>query len=178
MLREGCGTGYFRPAAEVAPPSCPLWVDVRRRLASPTGSAMRAPRPTTGTALAFAEVGAAPIDALAPGLRLLCGLDPADPFVAGERRYILPRRERVRIALQRVFEITGEFMDDPAGDLSPVSHRQPRRAHARPKSLPDRARGVECLQRVESCSAATQALTSTRSVAIRRRSASRRGRVS
>lgn len=48
--------------------------------------AVGTPRPTAGSAFSLGQVFAPPVDALAPGPSFLRGFDPADPFVAGERR--------------------------------------------------------------------------------------------
>ena len=83
---------------------------------------MRTSWPTARTALPVPQVCASPIDALAPGLQLLGGLDPADPFVAGQRGDILPGRQGFEINFQRFFQIFGKIVDDAAGYVFLVSH--------------------------------------------------------
>ena len=86
-------------------------------------SAMLASRPATRTALSVPQARATPIDALAPRLRLPGGFDPADPFVTGQRRDIVPGRQGFRIMVQRVSQISGKIVDAAAGNVSLASHR-------------------------------------------------------
>ena len=79
-------------------------------------SAMRAPWPTTGTALSIPQTFATPIDALAPGFHFLGGLDPTDPLVASQWRNVLPGRQRVPIEVQGVFQILRKDVDNAFGD--------------------------------------------------------------
>lgn len=106
--------------------------DVLRMFCRNLVSAMRASWPATGTTLAHLQVFATPGDALAPGLRLLGGFDPADPFVAGKRGDIAPGRQCLRIAFQCIFEIFGKIVDDASGNALLVRHahciREPRAA--------------------------------------------------
>ena len=74
----------------------------------PPVSAVRAAGPATRTALAVSQVRASPVDALAPGLQLLGGVDPADPFVARQRRDRLPGGERCRVGFERASHIVGK----------------------------------------------------------------------
>ena len=46
---------------------------------------------------------------------MLCILDPADELVAGEGRDVVPRSERRRIGEQRLAQICGKLVYDPAG---------------------------------------------------------------
>jgi hypothetical protein len=59
----------------------------------------------------------APIDPLEPGLVLLGGLNPAYPFIPRERGDVVPRRQCLGIAAQRVPQIRRQIMHDTAGDL-------------------------------------------------------------
>lgn len=85
-------------------------------------SAMRATRPAAGAALSVAQVRAAPIDPLAPRLRLLRGLNPANPLVAGQRCDVLPSREGFRIVPQCLSKVLRESVDNPAGYVFLVDH--------------------------------------------------------
>ena len=87
-------------------------------------SAMFASGPATGPALAVAQAFATPEDALLPGLALLGRFDPANPFVAGQRRNVFPGLQRFRISLQRAFQILGKIMDDAAGSVLLVRPHQ------------------------------------------------------
>ena len=49
-------------------------------------------------------------------------MDPADPFVAGERGDVLPGRQSRRVAVQCVSKVLGKFMDDPARDVFVIDH--------------------------------------------------------
>jgi len=112
--------------------------------------AVRAARPATRTPFPFAEVLAAPGDPLAPGFRLLCGFDPADPFVAGERRDIRPGGKGRWMKLQRLGEVRRKVMDDPARDacfVSQASHFSLRRGISSTK-LHGRLRLSSCSARI------------------------------
>jgi len=80
-------------------------------------SAVRTARPTTWPPLLLVKARSAPVDALAPGLILLRGLDPADPFVPCERGDVEPRRQGSRVISQRLFQIRGKLVHDAAGDF-------------------------------------------------------------
>ena len=77
---------------------------------------MRTSRPAARTTLPVPQIRTTPIEALAPGLELLCGFDPADPFITRQRRNIVPGRQRLRINPEERFQIRGEVMNDPASD--------------------------------------------------------------
>jgi len=85
-------------------------------------SAVRAARPTTGPALPVPQILATPVDALAPGLRFLGGLDPADPLVAGERRDVVPSRQRLWVSQERIPEVVRKAMDNAAGNFPLIGH--------------------------------------------------------
>jgi hypothetical protein len=89
-----------------------------------------ASRPAAGTPLSVTQVQATPINALLPGLELFGGLDPADPFVAGKRRYVLPRRQRLRVGNEGVPKIVGKVVHDPSRDVCRLDH--PEHLNARP----------------------------------------------
>src|ERR1700730_3510218 len=82
----------------------------------PAGAvAVLAPRPAAGPALAFLQLLLGPPNA-APSGRLLLGiLDPADELVAGQGRNVLPGIECRGVGDQRLEQVRGEFMHDPAG---------------------------------------------------------------
>ncbi len=75
---------------------------------------MWAARPTARPAFAVLEVLAAPDDALRSRLGLFGGVDPADPFIAGERRNIPPGRQRLRIGAERRFQVQRQSVHDAA----------------------------------------------------------------
>ena len=77
---------------------------------------MLATRPAAGPALAGFQAFTSPSDAFLPGLILFRGIDPADPFIAGERGDVFPSCQGGRIRLQRFLEVVGEFMDDASGE--------------------------------------------------------------
>src|SRR5690349_10155956 len=81
----------------------------------PRLSAMLAPWPAAGTALACTQVFATPPDALLARLGLFRVLDPANPFVAGEGGDVVPGRKRRLIRFQRGLEIRREIVDNAAG---------------------------------------------------------------
>lgn len=86
---------------------------------------MGAARPAAGPTLSVTQIGAAPIDALAPGVLLLGGLNPTDPFVARERGNVTPSRQGFGIGEQRISQIPREVMNDAAWNLlrfSPADH--------------------------------------------------------
>jgi hypothetical protein len=87
---------------------------------------MRASQPTARAALSIPQARTTPLDPLAPRLRLLCGLDSADPFVSGQRRDIVPSRSRSWIELQCVFQVAWKCMDETASDVCLVSHQKHR----------------------------------------------------
>jgi hypothetical protein len=91
---------------------------------------MRAAWPAAGPALARRQILATPVDALAAGLRLLRGFDPADPLVARERRDIEPGRHRFGLRFQCRSQIGGEIVDDTARNALLVSHGAVDKANA------------------------------------------------
>ena len=80
-------------------------------------STMRTARPTTGSPLSVFEVGTAPFDPASSCFRPFCRLDPADPFIARERRNVLPRLQRFCVGGQCPFQVRGQVMDHTARDL-------------------------------------------------------------
>src|SRR5678815_1995111 len=83
---------------------------------------MRAARPAAWPALALSQALASPGNTLAPCLGFFRGFDPANPFVAGERRNILPRRKRCLIMPEQFAQVCWEIVNDPAGNGLFVRH--------------------------------------------------------
>jgi hypothetical protein len=79
-------------------------------------STMRTARPTTGSPLSVLEVGTAPLDPVSPCFCFFGRRDPADPFIPRERRNVLPRRQRLGVGDQCLFQVRGEIVDHPARD--------------------------------------------------------------
>src|SRR6478735_5034455 len=104
---------------------------------------MGAAWPATRPALALRQVFAAPADALAARLRLLRGFDPADPLVAGQRRNVVPGRQRFGLKLQRLLQVIGKRMDDATSDLPFVSHPRSARSGFQSRCLYTPKRGTE-----------------------------------
>src|SRR5687768_8461477 len=86
-------------------------------------SALRASRSASRPPLPLAQALAPPAEPLRPRLSLLRGLHPADPFVARQRGDVLPRRQRLPIARQRVPQLVRKVMHDPARDALVFGHR-------------------------------------------------------
>lgn len=63
-------------------------------------------RPTAGSTLAFFQLRADSLDMLRPRLRPLDRRRPADPFVASQRRQVVPPFENVRVGTQRSSQIS------------------------------------------------------------------------
>ena len=61
---------------------------------NPLISTMRATRPAAGSMRSFLELRPRSLDVPLSGFRFLAGKRPADPFVARERRNVLPNRVR------------------------------------------------------------------------------------
>ena len=61
---------------------------------NPLISSMRATRPAARSTHSFLKLRARSLDVLLSGFRFLAGKRPADPFVARERRNVLPNRVR------------------------------------------------------------------------------------
>ncbi len=85
---------------------------------------MRASRPATRPAFSGLKIFAAPADPLASRRRRLGGLDPAYPFIAGERRNVSPSRQRYRVGYQRRFKVHGQIMDHTARDVIHLGHER------------------------------------------------------
>src|SRR3954469_8084577 len=83
---------------------------------------MLAAGPATGPALAVAQAFAAPGDPLAPRFGLFRGLDPADPFVASQRRNVAPGRQCAGVPRQRGPEVVRQLVNDAAGNVCAVRH--------------------------------------------------------
>jgi len=81
----------------------PLPKDKFLRTAQCLVLSMRAANPATGTAHAFLEFRAHPIDMFLTLLRTLHRDGPADPLIAGKRRDVLPFYEGFGIGSERSF---------------------------------------------------------------------------
>ena len=80
-------------------------------------STMRTARPTTGSPLSIFEAGTAPFDPASSCFCFFSRLDPADPFIARERRNIFPCLQRFCVGGQCLFQIRGQVMDHTAWEL-------------------------------------------------------------
>ena len=70
--------------------------------------------PTTRSALTLFEFFLRPANTSLASDILLCIVNPADEFVASERRDVLPRIERGSVNQQRTSQIGRKFVDDSA----------------------------------------------------------------
>ena len=77
-------------------------------------STMRTARPTTRSSLSVSEAGTAPFDPMSPCYSLLGRLDPANPFIAGQRRDVLPRLQRFCVGGKCLFQVRGQVVDHAA----------------------------------------------------------------
>jgi hypothetical protein len=77
-------------------------------------STMRTAGPTTGSALSVFEAGTAPFDSASSRFCFFGRLDPADPFIARERRNVLPRLQCFCVGGQCLFQVCGQVMDHTA----------------------------------------------------------------
>ena len=66
-------------------------------------STMRTARPTTWSPLSLFEAGTAPFDPASSCFCFFCRLDPANPFIARQRRNVLPRLQRFCVGGQCLF---------------------------------------------------------------------------
>ena len=82
---------------------------------------MRATGPTARPAHAFFQLRLHPLHVLLPGFRFLHRDHPADPFIARQRRNVLPSRQRRRISDQRLPQIRRHFVHHAAGKF--FAHR-------------------------------------------------------
>lgn len=85
---------------------------------------MGASRPAARPTLPLTKAFTTPIDPLQPGLGLFRGLDPANPFVAGEGGDVLPSGHGLRITFEGVPQILGQIMNDAARDCLCVRQRE------------------------------------------------------
>ena len=76
---------------------------------------MSTTHPTTGTAHAFFEFRAYPVNMLLALLRRLHGDGPTDPLVARKRRDVFPGRPCLRVGGERLSEISRKVMYDSSG---------------------------------------------------------------
>jgi hypothetical protein len=77
-------------------------------------STMGTARPTTRSSLSVSEAGTAPFDPASSCLCFFGRLDPANPFIARQRRDVLPRLQRFCVGGQRLFQVCGQVMDHTA----------------------------------------------------------------
>jgi hypothetical protein len=77
---------------------------------------MRTAGPTARPSLSFFEFCARPFDVVAPSLGLLHRLDPANPFIAGERRYVFPFGERRFVGNEDVSKVRRKLVNDAGAD--------------------------------------------------------------
>ena len=75
---------------------------------------MRTARPTTGSSLSVSEAGTAPFDPVSPCFRLFGRLDPANPFIARQRRNVLPRLQRFCVGGKCLFQVRRQVVDHAA----------------------------------------------------------------
>ena len=80
-------------------------------------SAMGTTCPTARAAHAFAHFIKANSYASASGFILFGGCNPTDPFIARQRRNVLPRLQRFYVGGQCLFQVRGQVMDHAARDL-------------------------------------------------------------
>jgi hypothetical protein len=77
--------------------------------------AVLAPWPAAGPTLAFLQFLLGPANAAFSGHLLLGILDPADEFVAGQRRYVPPGIERSAVGDQRLAQVSRKLVHHPTG---------------------------------------------------------------
>src|SRR3954447_303092 len=77
--------------------------------------AVPAPRPAAGPTHAVVQLLLGPADPALPSLLLLGVLDPADEFVAGQRRDVLPGIERCAVGDQRLAQVCGKLVHHATG---------------------------------------------------------------
>src|SRR5438309_10035310 len=103
--------------------------------------AVDAAKPTTRPPLSFQQLGLQSLDVLASRLGLLRPEHPTDPFIAGKRREVLPRRQNLWVGSQDASQVHRDGMHHSAGD-HPGAHRSPIVASMRSK-VALRSRGAE-----------------------------------
>ncbi len=89
---------------------------------------MRTTRPAARPPLALFEFYAGPLDVIASRLRLLHGLDPANPFVACERRYVFPFGKGVAVGNEGLTKVRGNLVHDTGAEAC-VGHSPRLAAH-------------------------------------------------
>lgn len=101
------------------------------------GSAMRTTRPTTGLTFAFSQLRTHSSDMVGPRLRLLDDSHPADPFVALDRRKVIPFCEQVWLGRQDLSHVWRHFVQYAGGDLCDLggAARWERRLRGCPRRL-------------------------------------------
>jgi len=106
---------------------------------------MRAAGPTARPAHALFQLRLHALDVLLSGFRFLHRDHPADPFIARERRNVLPRGPRRRVGNKRRAQIRRELVYDAAGDrFFAHQHAAERKTETGlPRLEPERARRGE-----------------------------------
>ncbi len=111
-------SSYFGTLSFDAPPARPqlsLLTQERHAQLLSGAFAVAAPGPAAGPTLAFLELLPGSANAAFPGLRLLCILHPADELVAGQRRDVIPGRERRRMGDQGRAQVFRKLVHDATG---------------------------------------------------------------
>src|SRR5438105_9290224 len=93
---------------------------------------MGAAKPTTRPPLPLQQLGLHSLDVLASRFGFLRPEHPTDPFIAGERREALPRRQNLWVGNQDASQIQWDGMHHSAGDHL-GAHRSPIVASTRSK---------------------------------------------
>src|SRR5438105_9584260 len=95
--------------------------------------AVNAPEPTTRPPLPLQQLGSQSLDVLTSRFGFLRPEHPTEPFIAGKRREVLPRRQNLWVCNQDASQIRGDGMHHSAGD-DPGIHRSPILAPIRTKA--------------------------------------------
>src|SRR2546425_7979571 len=101
--------------------------------------AVDAAKPTTRPPPSLQQLGLQSLDVLASRFGFLRPEHPTDPFIAGKRREVLPRRQNLWVGNQDMSQIHRDGMDHSAGD-HPGTHRSPILAPIRTKGALGSAR--------------------------------------
>ena len=92
--------------------------ELRPRDLGTPGSTVRAAWPTTRPALSLHQLGAGSLDPSRPRLRLLAGLNPTYPFIAGERCKVFPGVTRLGVRKECITQIRRYLVHHAGRDLS------------------------------------------------------------
>src|SRR3989449_3886560 len=101
--------------------------------------AVDAAKPTTRPPLPLQQLGLQSPDVLSSRFGFLRPEHPTDPFIAGKRREVLPRRQNLWGGNQDASQVDRDGMDQSAGDR-PGTHRSPILAPIRTKTALGSAR--------------------------------------